>query len=155
MNTPWGNSDGSRQFEPGIGDVSTPRHGGIYVSSKYAQDHLSAAARNNSINWGSYLFFEEDSEWMIPAWELKELRPEFFKYSRTAPEEWETELRQGLTYWHLSYALAAGIVSLDHLPERYYCPNLFKHENDYGLSLAMGQVICTCGHCFHEVEAVG
>jgi len=149
MNTPWGISDNSRQFEAGIGEVSTPSHGGIYVSLKYA-DNLSEAAKKKGINQGGYLFYEEDCDWMIPAWEFLHLLPLFFKHSRTPPSEWSNELLEGLSYWNLSYALEVGIVPLDALPKRYFCPKCCKGGDLH--TTPAGSVVCSCGYCFKHAN---
>ena len=51
----------------------------------FAQDHiLSDAARKRAIKQGGYFCFEEDIEWMIPAFELPAFWPQIFSYASEA-----------------------------------------------------------------------
>lgn len=59
--TPWGMADCVRQLSPGVWSVSTPSHGGLYVSAEWLEkmpDHL------RGWNWGGLRhWFEEDCDW--------------------------------------------------------------------------------------------
>ena len=59
-NTPWGQSDYVKEIAPGIYDVSTPGHGGIYVSDEQLhripkEEQALAKGWSGSSNW-----YEED-----------------------------------------------------------------------------------------------
>jgi hypothetical protein len=101
MNTPWGKSDHTEQFARGFGSVSTPSHGGFYLSTRFADEHLSPAAIKRGDRLGDYLFYEEDALYAIPALELRGFWPEIFSRARPATEQ-EREHQLALTiasYW--------------------------------------------------------
>lgn len=59
--TPWGQSDGESELADGIVSVSTPGHGGIWLSPE----------RQKQLNWSKNFlknptWWEEDSDWAIP-----------------------------------------------------------------------------------------
>lgn len=68
MYTPWGQADRQTKIAEGIIDVSTPSHGGIYLSpERIAQ--LPAGVKNflnptNSPN--GFEWWEEDCDWSVP-----------------------------------------------------------------------------------------
>lgn len=60
MNTPWGESQTIDTLAPGILDISTAGHGGIFLDQDRMKelDMISPFLLNN--------FFEEDCDWCIP-----------------------------------------------------------------------------------------
>jgi hypothetical protein len=74
--TPWGHSDSSEKFAPGIIFYSTPSHGGFHLSEKKLKEMppvLRAIAHPRD-GW-----FEEDSSWCAVPLSF----PQFFKYEVT------------------------------------------------------------------------
>lgn len=62
MNTPWGNSDYQKTIAPGIVEVGTPSHGGIWLSpERVAQLPLGIDNFLHDLRW-----WEEDCDWCIP-----------------------------------------------------------------------------------------
>ena len=154
--SPWGSIDRTENLTPGVAIVSTPRHGGVRVSKNFALANLSKHARKAAIEESSCYWYEEDADWAIVAFECPDLRPQFYQYSSTPPCDWESDLRKTLTFWNLPYALAAGIVTVDALPERYYCPKFCERaglEFIAGDRNTPGRVACKCGHVIYEVAA--
>lgn len=73
MNTPWGQSDSSKQIARGIVFYGTPSHGGIHVSpTRLAEmpDYL----RNGT--WAGEGWFEEDEDWARVAVAFPQFFPE-------------------------------------------------------------------------------
>jgi len=59
--TPWGRADYVRQLSSGVWRVSTPSHGGYYVSAEWLEDMPESL---RSWNWGGLRhWFEEDCDW--------------------------------------------------------------------------------------------
>lgn len=72
--TPWGEADFSYEVKRGVVWYSTPRHGGLYVSSGVARSELPQKARYRSEKWKGDYWFEEDVDVAIaffeqPEWE--------------------------------------------------------------------------------------
>lgn len=112
MNTPWGKADQIEPLERGISHVGTPGHGGLMISMGYANKHLSAAARKQGDAYGGYLAYEEDSQWMIPMFELRHLWPLYFRNSGPnydTPEKIYDYLWKSLSYWGADYLLEIGV----------------------------------------------
>lgn len=78
--SPWGYIDEVTQIERGLCDIQTPGHGGYRVAKRYAEKHLSQAARKASIFDGSYYWFEEDCQARIVEWELADMFAEYFNH---------------------------------------------------------------------------
>ncbi len=111
MYSPWGDIQHSDVFEAGVAAVSTASHGGIRVSKRYAEKHLSAAAIREAIDYAGYYWFEEDCDWAVPAFELPHLWDAFFKYSKLeTADERRKSLTDTLIYWVTGYAVAKGLV---------------------------------------------
>ena len=110
MNTPWGRADHLRTITTGVIEVSTPRHGGIAIAKGYAEKHLSEAAREKAIFQNSYYFFEEDCDWAIPMFELKELWEVYFKPS--FKKDKEQYLLESLSGWNADYLIKIGVTPL-------------------------------------------
>lgn len=152
--SPWGSIDRTEHLGPGVSSVSTPRHGGIRVSEETARAKLSRHALAKGIHERGFYWFEEDCDWAIVAWELEDLRPQFFAHCSTPPEDWESDLRATITSWNLAYALAVGIVTVDALPERYYCTSRTPCDREGliwepGTRETPGRVVCKCGHVIY------
>ena len=62
MFTPWGLSDNVEELAEGIKSVSTPSHGGIWLSTeRQAQLPTGLDNFNHDLRW-----WEEDCDWAIP-----------------------------------------------------------------------------------------
>ena len=65
MHTPWGKSDSETEIAEGIREVSTPGHGGIWLSTiRQAQLHEKFPNIDNfthDLRW-----WEEDCDWVVP-----------------------------------------------------------------------------------------
>ena len=148
MSTPWGQIDHTEHYETGISFVSTPGHGGLRIARKYAESHLSTAAINAAIDYGSYLYYEEDCNWCIPAWELPHLWPALFQYGNKKTEDIQRNyLRDSIRFWNVKYAIESGLISDG---DKFYCGN-YKDNCDDGILAArvdvtgMSWVCDTCG----------
>jgi len=144
MSTPWGRIQNVEAFERGIAFVSTGSHGGARVAPSYAKKHLSPLAIELATRSGgsdTYLYYEEDSQWAIVAWELPHLWPKFFSSSpdKTAAEQ-KDYLAGTLAHWEPKYAIHAGIIDLQNPPE------IFCHGNhDSGQPLTGKPIISANG----------
>jgi len=67
--TPWGTPDHAEQVMAGIWSLSTPRHGGFYVSAerRKASPFLQAWAAYSFNGQGRVGWFEEDCDWSLVA----------------------------------------------------------------------------------------
>ena len=129
MNTPWGKADRIEELEPGICDVSTPSHGGTRITWSYAKKNLSVSAVEAALKYDDCLWFEEDCDWAIPAWELPHLWSKMFA---NAGEEFDTPEKQrayilGIVVFRCTvYALKQGLAKLG---DSFSCPNYsFDHR---------------------------
>lgn len=94
--TPWGRADHVKQVIPGMWWVSTPSHGGFYLSLERMlrmPDWAIATPR-----WADGPWFEEDCEWCIPVivfWDE-------FKHSEKAASQPDTYVNavDTLKNWH-------------------------------------------------------
>lgn len=74
MFTPWGMSDSQVKLMDGVYWTGTPSHGGLMVGSAVAKKHLSDYTISQAQACGTFLAFEEDCAWNLPAFEWAELR---------------------------------------------------------------------------------
>lgn len=73
--TPWGISQGrTLRLTIGLCHYSTPGHGGMAVSFSLAT-RLSEWARQQGIKYNGRLWYEEDTAWAIPVFELYDRVP--------------------------------------------------------------------------------
>jgi len=77
----------------------TAGHGGIEVTVSAAR-LLSREAKKEALQWGRSLWFEEDVDWAIVAYE----KPEWF----SRPDIQEVAERT-VKQWHKEYAAAKGL----------------------------------------------
>ena len=63
MRTPWGSSDYQKQIAKGITRVSTPRHGGFYLSKERWAELMSIFPQFVSFAGNGWL--EEDVDWAV------------------------------------------------------------------------------------------
>lgn len=82
MDTPWGVANFRYNITRGFSKVSTPSHGGIALTSKFALNNLSYAAIRRAAIYKGYVFFEEDCDWAIPLYELNKYWDIYFKESK-------------------------------------------------------------------------
>lgn len=66
MRTPWGPSQSVTPVCPGIADVATAGHGGLYVSSGM-DSHIRPLWRQLAQRWAPAGWYEEDSCWALVA----------------------------------------------------------------------------------------
>jgi hypothetical protein len=67
--TPWGRADRREKIAEGIIEVSTPSHGGIWLSDdRIAQlpANVTNFVRDNYCGWDSLHWWEEDCDWVVP-----------------------------------------------------------------------------------------
>lgn len=67
--TPWGLSDSSKKYAPGIIFYSTPSHGGFHVSAK---KFASMPAALKKLAYPREGWFEEDAAWAAVALAFRE-----------------------------------------------------------------------------------
>lgn len=78
----WNEIDHSTQLEQGICEVSSPGHGGLRITKKYADEHLSDhAIRHSTWSNRTHHYYEEDLDCYIAMYELPHLWNEWFQYS--------------------------------------------------------------------------
>lgn len=97
MHTPWGEADHVEHVAPGVMQVSTPSHGGLYVD--HIRNQKIPAALRRDDGW-----YEEDCDWAIPVTFLPGLM-----------DERKERALESLKRWHpVQYALHYGVK----LPEK-------------------------------------
>ena len=144
MSTPWGRIQQVDVYERGIAFVHTGSHGGVRVSPSYAKKHLSPLAIERGTRWGgsdTYLYYEEDCQWAIVAWELPHLWDKFFSYAHEKTAVQQREFLAGtLAHWEPEYAIQMGIIDLQNPPE------IFCHGNhDSGQPLTGKPIVSVNG----------
>jgi len=111
--SPWGQVDQSERLLPGLTMVFTPGHGGLMLTEKFAQKHLSAGAIAYADVWGSgaskRLCYEEDCAYAIVFWELIEKFGEALYGAGTDIEERRQSLLQTLSDYYPKYLRARGV----------------------------------------------
>lgn len=112
--SPWGTVQDVRTVCRGVAWVSTAGHGGLRVSKGFAFSHLTDAARKRAQVYGGYLFYEEDCNFAIPAFELSGMWGSMFP--TMAKEEVKPHLMLSLSSWNPEYLLERGI---EPMPEQY------------------------------------
>jgi hypothetical protein len=100
VNTPWGPPQDVEELAPGVYQHMTAGHGGIEVTPAAAR-LLSSEARNEALRWGRSLWFEEDVDWAIVAYE----KPEWFGKSGI-----QSAAERTVKQWHKEYAAAKGLL---------------------------------------------
>lgn len=117
LHSPWGGIDANDPIAPGIFFVSTPGHGGVAVCTDIALKRLSQVARDMAIRQFGWFWFEEDALWAIPAWELRDLRANFFRHRpELDPSQQALLCLRTLSSGEAEYLLARGITPM---PSRY------------------------------------
>ena len=86
--TPWGTSDGSRRYGPGVMSYSTASHGGFHLSpARNANVHEAVRSKDG--------WYEEDVDWSVVALTFPELFTADDRASARAtlrmyyPESWD------------------------------------------------------------------
>jgi len=119
MNTPWGNAQQVEQYTRGFSNVSTASHGGFMIGKGFAEKHLSKSAIKRGMKYCNYLAYEEDCDWAIPAWELKEYRNVIFQHFSNIKDDPEKILLRILSAWNDDYLLEIGVKPLEEQYEHY------------------------------------
>lgn len=110
MHTPWGKADYAKTFARGFHRVGTPSHGGFMISRTFAANHLSPHAIKHGIRCGTYLAYEEDVAWAIPALELHEFWPQILEaYPEDIQSNPVSYLVKHLSPYKPGYLLERGI----------------------------------------------
>ncbi len=65
--SPWGSPDHAEQVFNGVWSISTPRHGGFYVSAERRRTMPQAWLDATFHGQGKNGWFEEDADWSIVA----------------------------------------------------------------------------------------
>lgn len=113
MSTPWGAVQYAKNITRGVSVVSTARHGGLRISKAFAEKHLSVAAISRATVLGNYLYYEEDCDMAIPAFELE-------KYHETLyGENAKEKLLKSLSLWNLDYLEERGITPNEEAAKKY------------------------------------
>ncbi|MFK5950546.1 MAG: hypothetical protein QM500_17470 [Methylococcales bacterium] len=111
--TPWGSAQHVTNHLRGFSTVQTAGHGGMMVSKGAAEKSLSEAARKRACFENGYYCYEEDSDYLIPLFDAKALRPELMKgstfWEAKTPEEIEDYLIKSLSGSHPDYLLEVGV----------------------------------------------
>ena len=103
MNTPWNESQHIESWlDNRVVFVSTASHGGLRVDWQWALENLSEPAREIGIRWHDCIWYEEDCDWAIVAFEF----PEFI------PEEHKDIALKTVQAWHKPYLLERGLGNL-------------------------------------------
>lgn len=106
--SPWGTIQYRKIFTRGFSSVSTAGHGGFMLSKRFAEKYLSREALKRAIKYRDYYCYEEDCDWAIPAFELKQYWEKIFQYAGEDinPEQY---LLKTLSYWNADYLVERGI----------------------------------------------
>ncbi len=106
--SPWGHIQNAEQYDRGFASVSTAGHGGFRCAPGWAAENLSNAARRRGMSWGGALWYEEDCDWAIVAWEVPQFWPLIFKHTGKdyIPGK---RLLETLSSWNCDYLLEVGV----------------------------------------------
>jgi len=99
--TPWGAAQSVTRVERGLLIVSTSGHGGIMVARGYAAKHLTVAAQNRGVKYGSYLCYEQDCASVMVLLELPQIT--------RSPKATEETLIEELSLSLSDYLIERGI----------------------------------------------
>lgn len=124
MSCPWGSIQNTEHFERGISFVSTASHGGLRISRKYADDHLSKLAIQFATSMDdNYLWYEEDCDYAIPMYELDYLWGVMFQHDKknVTYNQRKSSLEDTVKYWNPIYAVKKGIITQS--GENFCCKN--------------------------------
>jgi hypothetical protein len=121
MSTPWGAVQHSQQLIRGVSIVDTCGHGGMRISLGFAEQNLSSEAIKRGIRMGSYLYYEEDCAYAIPAYEL---------HDKIYKEDRKQRLLESLSRWNADYLLERGITP-DPESYKYYLKNALQDKMRY------------------------
>lgn len=108
----WGEVQNSISLVRGMRLISTPGHGGIVISKKFAEKNLSTAALKRGTIYGNYYSYEEDCDYAIALFEIKKAWDNFFT-EYCSEEERERSLLKSLSMWNADYLLEIGIEPLE------------------------------------------
>jgi hypothetical protein len=99
--TPWGASQGKTlKMAIGLCFYSTAGHGGVAVSFSLAMI-MSAWARQQGVRYGGRWWYEEDTAWAIPVFELYDKVPALRDfYEGRNVFDIKTQAEQVLRRWH-------------------------------------------------------
>ncbi len=107
MLTYWGRSQTVDKILPGVYYVTTASHGGLMIGAKIAQSLISPLAISYGAKMGSWLCYEEDCLWAIPAYEHS-LIAEYCNFNGLAPlpsQEYHEQVRQVIQHWYPEYLI--------------------------------------------------
>jgi hypothetical protein len=111
--TPWGPAQQVIKHLTGFSTVSTASHGGLMISKGAAEKYLSEAARKRALIHSGYYCYEEDDDYTIPLFDLKDLKPELSEnmpiYSKMSNDEIEKNMIELLSGSHPDYLTEKGI----------------------------------------------
>jgi len=114
--SPWGQVDQSDTLVRGMVFVSTPGHGGLMLTEKFAQKYLSSAAidRADVIGNGTNkrLCFEEDCAYALVFWELLDKFSDRLYAPGVDLEERRQSLLLTLSSYYPNYLKEVGIEPL-------------------------------------------
>ena len=113
MSTPWGTIQDIEPLERGISFVYTASHGGLRISKGYAEKYLFPETIAKAQKIGNYLYYEEDCDWAVPAYELTHLYGKFFQWSKDSELKNSKklqllELERLVKFWNAEYAITMG-----------------------------------------------
>lgn len=107
--SPWGNIQHSRIIMRGMRSVSTDGHGGLMLTKKFAEKHLSESALKRGFRYGEYYCYEEDCAWSIPTLEIKESWDKWYDEDTDA----EKRLLETISTYYADYLIERGIAPLE------------------------------------------
>lgn len=100
----WGAIQHTTVLKKGLKIVSTAGHGGVMVTSRYAEKHLSEAARKRGERYGNYLCYEEDCDMSIPLFESPDV------WEKLWPDkDGHSILLSSLSRWNSDYLIEIGV----------------------------------------------
>ena len=114
--SPWGSIDHKEEIMPGCAWVGTPGHGGLRVSQGLAEHRMTPEGLKASIHQSGYYWFEEDCQWAIAAYEIREV----FQFLKCSMADVISALQ-----WNPEYLISRGLI---HLLNR---ENLIRNIDQY------------------------
>lgn len=108
--SPWGKIQNVERYDRGFSSVGTSGHGGYRCSPGWAEANLSEAARKRAIRSHGALWFEEDVDWAIVAWEVPGYWPLMFRHATgEIKDNPQAYLLRTLSSWSCDYLIERGI----------------------------------------------
>jgi hypothetical protein len=153
MYSPWGAVQTKEVFDRGFMSVSTASHGGFMLSECFARKRLSEAALKRGDSYNNYICYEEDCDWAIPAWEMRDYWSKIFSYQIGKDSNYNPEqiLLETLSLWNADYLLEIGVTPKE---EQYKYYRKMTIEDQMRKQKSNDVIICARGTWYTKIPGV-